>query len=350
MTKTVTLSGAEVKIENLGGQNTMIKNLGDNAVYASPRPGIAPDADNVIEIAGGAGEVLYDTRGTVYLKGTGRVQLTGQDYSTPNFMQTSVLIGGDGGNMDLAKAYIDQKDAETLAAAKRYSDTAVEGIEIPTIPASLPANGGNAATVGGHTVGCDVPANAVFTDTKYTAASAAPKAPGTAAVGTSAKYAREDHVHPAQTSVSGNAGTATKLATARKINGVNFDGSADITVEDNTKLPTSGGTITGLLIDSGIHHTSYIDTLTSPAQLTHNGYWSIYNISEVVNSNIAQGATAFPYQIGDYTGYLLSNTLSTVDGCRYGTLIVTSPRFGGDFFLGRIWEFKFVQWTHFIGQ
>ena len=33
-------------------------------------------------------------------------------------------------------------------------------------PASLPANGGNADTVGGHTVGIDVPANAVFTDTK----------------------------------------------------------------------------------------------------------------------------------------------------------------------------------------
>ena len=35
------------------------------------------------------------------------------------------------------------------------------------IPTSLPANGGNADTVGGHTVGCDVPENAVFTDTIY---------------------------------------------------------------------------------------------------------------------------------------------------------------------------------------
>lgn len=35
-------------------------------------------------------------------------------------------------------------------------------------PASLPANGGNAATVGGHTVGVDVPSNAKFTDTTYT--------------------------------------------------------------------------------------------------------------------------------------------------------------------------------------
>ena len=33
-------------------------------------------------------------------------------------------------------------------------------------PTSLPANGGNAATVGGHTVAKDVPADAVFTDTK----------------------------------------------------------------------------------------------------------------------------------------------------------------------------------------
>lgn len=33
-------------------------------------------------------------------------------------------------------------------------------------PTSMPANGGNAATVGGHTVAVDVPANAVFTDTK----------------------------------------------------------------------------------------------------------------------------------------------------------------------------------------
>ena len=35
------------------------------------------------------------------------------------------------------------------------------------IPTSLPANGGNAATVNGHTVASNVPANAKFTDTVY---------------------------------------------------------------------------------------------------------------------------------------------------------------------------------------
>jgi hypothetical protein len=44
-------------------------------------------------------------------------------------------------------------------------------------------------------------------------------------------------------SISGNAGTATKLATARTINGVSFDGSANITIADSTKEPTiSAGT------------------------------------------------------------------------------------------------------------
>lgn len=38
------------------------------------------------------------------------------------------------------------------------------------------------------------------------------------------------HSHALQTSVSGNAGTATALQTARAINGVNFDGSANVSI------------------------------------------------------------------------------------------------------------------------
>ena len=39
--------------------------------------------------------------------------------------------------------------------------------------------------------------------------------------------------------LTGNAATATKLTTARTINGVSFDGTANITVADSTKAPTS---------------------------------------------------------------------------------------------------------------
>jgi phage-related tail fiber protein len=45
-----------------------------------------------------------------------------------------------------------------------------------------------------------------------------------------------------------NAATAVKLLTARTINGVAFDGTANITVADSTKLPLAGGTLTGPLI------------------------------------------------------------------------------------------------------
>ena len=41
-----------------------------------------------------------------------------------------------------------------------------------------------------------------------------------------------------QTTITGNAGTATKLATPRLINGVSFDGTADITITDSTKQNT----------------------------------------------------------------------------------------------------------------
>ena len=75
-------------------------------------------------------------------------------------------------------------------------------------------------------------------DSKYAAAShgthvtystTAPKVAGTASVGSETSVARGDHVHAAQTSVSGNAGTATKLQTKRTINGTEFDGSDNIT-------------------------------------------------------------------------------------------------------------------------
>jgi hypothetical protein len=60
--------------------------------------------------------------------------------------------------------------------------------------------------------------------------------------GASAAYARADHVHPAQTSVTGNAGTATKLATPRMImitgqvgGQAYFDGSGNITLDVNVR-------------------------------------------------------------------------------------------------------------------
>jgi hypothetical protein len=45
-----------------------------------------------------------------------------------------------------------------------------------------------------------------------------------------------------QTTITGNAGTATKLASARNINGVAFDGSVDITIPTGAAAETLTGT------------------------------------------------------------------------------------------------------------
>ncbi len=65
-----------------------------------------------------------------------------------------------------------------------------------------------------------------------------------------------------QTSVTGNAGTATTLQTARNINGVSFNGSADITVT------AAAGTLTGSTLASGVTASSLTSFGSSPTLVT----------------------------------------------------------------------------------
>ena len=70
--------------------------------------------------------------------------------------------------------------------------------------------------------------------------------------------------------ISGNAGTATKLATARTINGVAFDGTANITVADATKLPLSGGKMTGALAHQFLAGAAGVTTYRNLAVYTNS--------------------------------------------------------------------------------
>lgn len=116
-----------------------------------------------------------------------------------------------------------------LASAKSYADTKVAGL-VNSAPAALDTlnelskalgDDPNFATTIATQMGSKADISYVDTElgkkansshgTHVTWATAAPKAPGTAAIGTSSKVAREDHVHPVQTTISGNAGSATKL-------------------------------------------------------------------------------------------------------------------------------------------
>ena len=65
--------------------------------------------------------------------------------------------------------------------------------------------------------------------------------------------------------LQGNAATATKLATARNINGVAFDGTADITITSSLAAATTstlGGVIVGGDLTVGVDGTIAVDTAT----------------------------------------------------------------------------------------
>ncbi len=109
--KTVTLNGTELKIDGLCGQNTIIINKSGGAVYASNAPGIVPEADGVIEIPAGGRDGLYGTHGTVYLSGTGKVELRGTDYSELGGGSTSARSGGSGGSSGDTGGYVTTKEA-----------------------------------------------------------------------------------------------------------------------------------------------------------------------------------------------------------------------------------------------
>lgn len=68
------------------------------------------------------------------------------------------------------------------------------------------------------------------TDTTYTPASATPLMDGTAVVGTSAKYAREDHVHPIDTS---------RVPTTRTVNGHALSSDISLSASDVSAIPTT---------------------------------------------------------------------------------------------------------------
>lgn len=95
----------------------------------------------------------------------------------------------------------------------------------------------NIKGTGATTVTSDKDGNVTIHSSGTAASNTVPKAAGTAAIGTELAFARGDHVHPAQENISGNAGTATKLAAARTITlsgdvsgSIIFDGSKNVTI------------------------------------------------------------------------------------------------------------------------
>ena len=123
--KTITLTGAEIRADYSGGTNAWLRNDGTATVYASTAPGVTAGADGTVSIPAGQAAAIYGACGAVYLLGTtGSVQLVGSDYTACPF-KTSAL-GGSGAD-SVARAAIEahaaDADIHVTADEKAYWNT-----------------------------------------------------------------------------------------------------------------------------------------------------------------------------------------------------------------------------------
>ena len=102
---------------------------------------------------------------------------------------------------------------------------------------------------------------------------------------------------------------ADKLTTARNINGVAFDGTANITVADATKLPLSGGTMTGDIVSNvrnkgvfGTYDSTKTDHIWSMGTAYRNhasgtNFGNLYGLAYKHTNNTTGGAMASGHQM-----------------------------------------------------
>ena len=129
--KTIVLTGEEIRADYSGGTNAWLRNDGTATVYASTAPAVTPGADGVVSIPAGQAAAIYGACGGVYLLGTGSVQLVGSDYTACPF-KTSAQGGGSGAD-SVARAAIEahagNADIHVTAAEK----SAWDGLSNPNL-------------------------------------------------------------------------------------------------------------------------------------------------------------------------------------------------------------------------
>lgn len=116
--------------------------------------------------------------------------------------------------------------------------------------------------------------------------------------------------------VTGLAGTASKLNIARTINGVGFDGTANITIADPTKLPLTGGVLTGPITRTATNIKNYDQVLS---KFVGGGSPTIVGTLKIVLP-VGYNNTMVKMKIGifDYANDR-SNTELLVGGYNYST-------------------------------
>jgi hypothetical protein len=137
---------------------------------------------------------------------------------------------------------------------------------------------------------------------------------GVASVVTSGTISATGFTGPLTGNVTGNASTATKLAATKNINGVAFDGSADITISANSNTLT-GTTLASNVVSSSL---TTVGTITSGTwsgtaiDIAHGGTGSTTkNFVDLTTTQTIDGAKTF-------TGTTTFSKDVTVNGIQFG--------------------------------
>lgn len=222
-------AGTNVTVDNTDPTNPIV-GLGVNVTvqgntFNGPEQLVKLEVDGKLPVLDGSNltgiDGLPDQTGFAgkYLKTDGTIATweSANNYVHPENHSPSIIT------QDTDNRFVTDTEKSTWNAKQ---DTLVSGTSIKTINGTSVLGSGNIVTP------------------TTTLASVAPLIAGTAAVGVSTAVARQDHVHPAQTTITGNAATATKLAATKTISGVAFDGSANINIEDRLGTPIASAATT----------------------------------------------------------------------------------------------------------
>ena len=246
-TKLADLTSAQILVGNGSNEPTAVAVTGDiginNAGLTSITAGAIVNADISNSAAITGSKVTTGTTSAV-----GVLQLT--DSAT----STSATTAATPAAVKIAKDAADAAATTANAALPSTGGTITNNVLVSNAKSlrlgELTSNGGN-------WVGLRAP-DSLTTDTTFTLMSGLGSANQIIKTDASGNLSFTNDIPGSSASCTGNAATATTLTTARAINGVNFDGSADITVT------AAAGTLTGATLNSGVTASS----LTSVGTLT----------------------------------------------------------------------------------